>query len=386
MDLAYDAADERFRNTLRAWLAEHLPAAKQLPPEPTAAVDHSRVWQRTLYEAGYVGLAWPTECGGQGASPIRQVILAQELARAGAPPLINTIGLSILGPALIRHGTDEQRRRFLPRILTAEDIWCQGFSEPGAGSDLAALTTKAELDGDDLVVTGQKVWTSLAAVATWCFLLVRTDWTDDPHHGITYVLMRMDSPGVAVVPIRQITGKSHFSELFLDEVRIPRANVVGELHGGWTVARSTLDAERSGLAGVVELERHLAGLSRLAQTTGRARDPLVRQRLAGLRIEMEALRYTGYRVLTRQVRGAPLGPESAIGKLAASEFRRRIMDTALELQGPYAAIGRGNSRALDRGRWQGLYLDARAYTIGGGTSEVMRNVIAERALGLPRSY
>jgi len=197
--------------------------------------------------------------------------------------------------------------------------------------------------------------------------------------------MDMRSPGVRVVPIRQITGKRHFSELFLDEVRIPRANVVGAMHQGWTVARATLDAERSGLAGVVELERHLAALRALAAATGRRGDRVVRQRLAQLHIEMEALRYTGYRVLTGHSRGGPPGPEAAIGKLAASEFRRRIMDTALELQGPFAAIGRGNPRALDRGRWQGLYLDARAYTIGGGTSEIMRNIIAERALGLPRS-
>jgi alkylation response protein AidB-like acyl-CoA dehydrogenase len=221
-------------------------------------------------------------------------------------------------------------------------------------------------------------------VATWCFLLVRTDPTGSPQRGISYLLMDMRSPGVRVVPIRQITGKRHFSELFLDEVRVPRTNVVGALHDGWAVAKATLDAERSGLAGVVELERHLAGLRGLAAATGRRGDAVVRQDLAQLHIEMEALRYTGYRVLTRQMRGTALGPEAAIGKLAASEFRRRIMDTALALQGPYAAIGRGNPQALDRGRWQGLYLDARAYTIGGGTSEIMRNIVAERALGLPK--
>ena len=385
MDLAYSAEDERFRSALRAWLEAHLPEAKRLPSSPSAALEQSCAWQRTLYEAGYVGLAWPKEYGGQAAPPTQQVILAEECARAGAPPLINTIGLSILGPALIRHGSDEQKRRFLPRMLRAEDIWCQGFSEPGAGSDLASLRTRGVVDGDELVVTGQKVWTSLGPVATWCFLLVRTDPDATAQGGITYVLMDMRSPGVRVVPIRQITGKSHFSELFLDEVRIPRANIVGRLHEGWSVAKATLDAERSGLAGVVELEKHLARLGRLAGTVGRRDDAVVRQRLAGLHIEKEALKFTGYRVLTQQLRGAAPGPESAIGKLAASEFRRRIMDTALELQGPHAMIGRGNPQALDRGRWQGLYLDARAYTIGGGTSEVLRNIIAERALGLPRS-
>jgi alkylation response protein AidB-like acyl-CoA dehydrogenase len=385
MDLTHTPDDERFRQTLRAWLDAHVTEAKRLPSSPADAVEHSRAWQRTLSAAGYVGLAWPREYGGQAASPIRQAVFGEEYARAGAPPLLGTIGIGILGPALIHHGSDEQKRRFLPRILTADDIWCQGFSEPGAGSDLASLRTRAVLDGGDLLVTGQKVWTSLGEVATWCFLLVRTDPNAAPQHGISYVLMDMRSPGVRVAPIRQMTGKRHFSELFLDEVRIPRANVVGGMHAGWAVARATLDAERSGLAGVVELERHLAGLRALAAAAGRRDDRVVRQRLAQLHVEMEALRYTGYRVLTSQSRGVPPGPESAIGKLAASEFRRRIMDTALELQGPFAAIGRGNPQALDRGRWQGLYLDARAYTIGGGTSEIMRNIIAERTLGLPRS-
>jgi alkylation response protein AidB-like acyl-CoA dehydrogenase len=385
MNLAYAPDDDAFRRTLCAWLAAHVPEAKSLPSSPADAVERSRAWQRTLHAAGYVGLAWPREYGGQAASPVRQVIFGEEYARAGAPPLLNGIGINILGPALIRHGSDQQKRHFLPRILAADDIWCQGFSEPGAGSDLASLRTRGVLDGDDLVVTGQKVWTSLGEVATWCFLLVRTDPEAAPQRGISYVLMDMRSPGVRVVPIRQLTGKRHFSELFLDEVRIPRSQVVGALHDGWSVARATLDAERSGLAGVVELERHLAGLRTLAGARGSRRDPCVRQRLAALHVEMEALRYTGYRVLTRQMRGAPPGPESAIGKLAASEFRRRIMDTALELEGPFAAIGRGNPQALERGRWQGLYLDARAYTIGGGTSEIMRNIIAERALGLPRS-
>jgi len=384
MDLTHTPDDERFRQTLRAWLDAHVTEAKRLPSSPADAVEHSRAWQRTLSTAGYVGLAWPREYGGQAASPIRQAVFGEEYARAGAPPLLGTIGIGILGPALIHHGSDAQKRRFLPRILTADDIWCQGFSEPGAGSDLASLRTRAVLDGGDLLVTGQKVWTSLGEVATWCFLLVRTDPNAAPQHGISYVLMDMRSPGVRVAPIRQMTGKRHFSELFLDEVRIPRANVVGGMHEGWAVARATLDAERSGLAGVVELERHLAGLRALAAAAGRRDDRVVRQRLAQLHVEMEALRYTGYRVLTSQSRGVPPGPESAIGKLAASEFRRRIMDTALELQGPFAAIGRGNPQALDRGRWQGLYLDARAYTIGGGTSEIMRNLIAERALGLPR--
>ncbi len=386
MDLTYSAEDEQFRSDLRAWLRAHLAELRDLPKSPTAALQASRDWQRKLYDAGYVGLAWPRECGGRAAPPTQQVIFGEECARSGAPPLINAIGLNILGPALITHGSVEQKQRFLPRILRAEDLWCQGFSEPGAGSDLAALRTRAEVEGDCLVVTGQKVWTSLGPVADWCFLLVRTSSDGPPQHGITYVLMDMRSPGVQVVPIRQITGKTHFSELFLESVRIPLDNVVGEIGGGWSVAKSTLSAERSGLAGVVELERSLARLSKLAQRAGRIGDPVVRQRLAQLHIEKDVLKYTGYRVLTAQMRGAPPGPESSFGKLAASEFRKQIMETAMELLGPHAVLGRGDPGAADRGRWPGLYLDARAYSIGGGTSEVMRNIIAERTLGLPKSY
>ncbi len=385
MDLNDSKEDAVFRAELRAWFEKNLAEVGRLPSDPAAAVEHSRAWQRRLCDAGYVGLAWPKECGGREASPTQQVIFAEESARAGAPALINTIAIGILGPALIQHGTEAQKKHYLPRILRAEDIWCQGFSEPGAGSDLAALRCRAVVEGDTLVVNGQKVWTSLGPIADWCFLLVRTGDEPTGQTGITYVLMDMRSEGVRIQPIRQITGKSHFSEIFLEDVRIPRENVVGTIDAGWAVAKSTLSAERSGLSGVVELERSLGRLRELAAQRGSLGDPVVRQQLAKLYTQKEALKYTGYRVLTKQLRGTPLGPESAIGKLAASEFRRGIMDTALEIQGPYATIGRGNTQALDRGRWQGLYLDARAYTIGGGTSEIMRNIIAERALGLPKS-
>jgi alkylation response protein AidB-like acyl-CoA dehydrogenase len=386
MDLHYSAEDEAFRARVRGWLAGHAAEAKELPSNPMAAVAHSRAWQRKMYEAGLVGIAWPRAYGGHDASPTQQVILGEELARSGVPAPINSIGLGTLGPALILYGTEEQKRRFLPRMLTADDIWCQGFSEPGSGSDLASLRTRAIADGDDFVVTGQKVWTSLGSIADWCFVLVRTDAGAPPQRGISYLLMDMKSPGVSVVPIRQITGKSHFCELFLEDVRIPRANLVGKQNEGWSVAKASLSFERSGLSSIVQLERTLYAVGRLAASTGKLRDPIVRQRLAQLRIEMETLRYTGYRVLTQQLRGAPAGPEAAIGKLASSEFRQRLMDLALDVQGPFAILGRKNERALDRGRWPGLYLDARAYTIGGGTSEVMRNLIAERALGLPRSH
>jgi len=384
MDLSFSPEDEAFRARVRQWLQEHLPEARERAKDRTEALARAKAWQRKMYEAGLVGLAWPREYGGQDAPLTQQVILNEELARAGAPPLINTIGLDILGPALILYGTEEQKRRFLPKILAAEEIWCQGFSEPGAGSDLASLRTRAVDDGDFFVVTGQKVWSSAAHIADWCFLLVRTDTAAPKHEGISYLLMDMRSPGVHVRPIRQITGKSHFCELFLDSVRIPKANLVGEKNQGWTIAKATLSFERSGLAGVVAIEQHIGRLVRLAATTGRIRDPVVRQRLARVYIEMESLRYTGYRTLTHQLRGEPPGAVAAIGKLFSSELRQRVMELAMEIEGVYAHLGRGSPRALDRGRWQGLYLDARAYTIGGGTSEVMRNIIAEQVLGLPR--
>ncbi len=384
MDLTYSAEDEAFRAHVRAWLREHLPEAKRVPPYPREAIAHAKAWQRLMYEAGFVGLGWPEEYGGRKASITEHVILNEELARAAAPALINTVGLNILGPALILHGTAAQRRRFLPKILTAEEIWCQGFSEPNAGSDLAALRARAVEDGDAFVVNGQKIWTSLGPIADWCFLLARTDASAPKQEGISYLLASMRSPGLTTRPVRQITGKSHFSELFFTDVRVPKSQLVGVKHRGWTIAKATLSFERSGLSGIVELERHLDNLTRLGAATGRLRDPVIRQRLAQLRIETEALKYTGYRALTQQLRGAAPGPESAIGKLAASELRQRMMDAAMEIEGPYAVLGRRNARALDRGRWQGLYLDARAYTIGGGTSEIMRNIIAERALGLPK--
>ena len=281
MDLDFSAEDEAYRQRLRAWLAENVGKRQEAGGLMKVAsgggggggnpIDAARGWQRRLYEAGYVGLAWPEEYGGQGASFTEQVICAEELAKHRAPPLINTIGLSILGPTLVQHGTEEQKRHFLPRILRAEDLWCQGFSEPEAGSDLASLRTRAVIDDDDFVVTGQKVWTSLAPIADWMFLLVRTDPDAHKRAGISYLLCDMKTPGLTVRPLRNAAGGIHFSEVFLDEVRIPRSQLVGELNGGWAIARSTLDHERSGLSGVIALEETLSRLWRLAGQVERGR-------------------------------------------------------------------------------------------------------------------
>ncbi len=392
MDLRFAAADEAYRERLRAWLAENLGVMQAADLGSVAkaggrimdVIRAARAWQRHLYEAGYVGLAWPTECGGHEATLTEQVIVAEELARAQAPLLINTIGLTILGPTLVRHGTDEQRRRFLPRILTAEDLWCQGFSEPGAGSDLGALATRAEADGDSFVVNGQKVWTSMGPVADWCFLLVRTDPAAPRRDGISYLLCDMATPGIDVRPLRNAGGGIHFSELFLTDVRVPRRNLVGDLNGGWAIARTTLAHERSGLSTVASLEEHLGRLRGAVSGLPAAADPSVRRALAQRWIEVEGLRYLGYRALSEQLAGREPGAEAAVGKLFATETRGRIMRTALDAEGPLAQVAKRSPHAVERGRWQALYFDALGYAIGGGTSEIMRNVIAERVLGLPR--
>lgn len=381
MDLNFSSEDEKYRVGLRKWLEENAQYAK-FPKEPLAMVQKMREWQARLYRAGYVGLAWPREYGGQGATICQQVVASEEFARLGMRPLINMVGLDILGPTLIRHGTEEQKQRFLPKILTAEEIWCQGFSEPEAGSDLASLRTRAKLDGNEFVVTGQKVWTSLGPIAHWMFLLVRTDPDAPKHEGISYLLCEMKSPGVQVRPLRNAAGGFHFSEVFLDEVRVPVENLVGELNGGWKIARSSLEHERSGLAGVVELEKGIRDVQTMAARTG---DIELIRRASHLWVEVQGLRYLGYRTLSTQLSGRDPGSVASMGKLFATELRQRVTKLALEIQGERAQLIKKSPYAEENGRWQVKYLDALPYTIGGGTSEILRNVIAERFLGLPRS-
>ena len=396
MDLSFSPADEQYRARLRAWLDEHTARLAEAGSvmstggDIMAALQFARDWQRTLWEAGYVGLAWPRQYGGQDASLTEQVIVAEELARVRTPPLINTIGLSILGPTLITHGTPAQRERFLPRILNAEELWCQGFSEPEAGSDLAALSTRAVIDGDEFVVSGQKVWTSMAPIADWCFMLVRTDPGAAKREGISYLLCDMRTEGITVLPLRNAAGGIHFSEMFLDEVRIPRANLVGELHGGWTIARTTLANERSGLSSVLALEQNLTRMRSTATQLRRGNstageDPAIRRELAQRWIEVEGLRHLGYRTLSAQIAGREPGAGASVGKLFASQVRRRLSATALRIEGPLAQVTKQSPHVVDRGRWTAAYFDAIGHSIGGGTSEIQRNTIAERVLGLPRS-
>src|SRR5581483_5080393 len=308
MDFSYTPAEECFRAELRAWLAANPPGPE--PEDLDAWVRYGKAWQKKLHAAGWCGVAWPRAYGGRGATLLEQVIFQEEMARARAPMLINLAGLTMAGPVLIAHGTDEQKRRYLQPILSADEIWCQGFSEPGAGSDLAGLRTRAVVDRDDFVVSGQKVWTSFARDADWCMLLVRTDFEAPKHKGITFLLVDMHSPGVGVRPLRQMNGAEDFNEVFFDEVRVPRANVVGKVNGGWDIAITCLMHERATLTfsrplqSAVALEDLLAFARRWpsAERPG-SRDPLIRQRLAQAVIESTAMRYTAYRNLTRILRG-----------------------------------------------------------------------------------
>jgi alkylation response protein AidB-like acyl-CoA dehydrogenase len=389
VDLDLSPDDLAFRDGLRTWLARHVPRAwrsrpRGLEPAGDAPVDELKAWQRRLHAAGYVGIGWPREHGGRGASLLQQAILDEELARHHVPQLIGYAGVAMLGPTLIAHGTPEQQQRFLPPILTAEALWCQGYSEPGAGSDLAALRTSAVRDGDDFVVNGQKVWTSNAHLADWMFCLVRTDPAAPKHRGISYLLVDMRRPGITVRPLVQMTKDAQFNEVFLEDVRVPVANVVGGLGNGWTVANTTLVHERRLLGNPAHTQNLFAGVVRLARRAKRTADPVVRQRLAELKIDVEAMRYHHYRSLTAEIAGRPLGIEANVTKLATTWLNHRLAETALELLGPDGLRYRGDPRAVDDGFWPYELMFSLGMIIGGGTSQIQKNIIAQRGLGLPR--
>ncbi len=389
MDFSYSDDEQRFRRELRAWLERNPPGEE--PEDPTAWVPYAKAWQRRLAEAGWCGVAWPKEYGGKGATLIQQIIFQEELARARAPQFIGLAGLTMGGPVLIAHGTDEQKRRHLRPILTAEEIWCQGFSEPNAGSDLAAIKTKAVLDGDSFVVTGQKVWTSWARYADVCMCLVRTDPDAPKHKGITFLLVDMHGPGVTVRPLTQMNGDADFNEVFFEDVRVPRKNIVGALNKGWEIAITCLMHERQTLTFSRQLQSKVA-LAEMLETARRherggapaTRDPIVRQALSRAYVDSEAMRFLAYRNLTKVLRGGVPGPEGSIEKLFWSEMYQRQLDTANEILGPHGQLLRHSKHAVDAGRWPHLLLYSKGRTIAAGTSEVQRNIIAERVLGLPR--
>jgi alkylation response protein AidB-like acyl-CoA dehydrogenase len=312
------------------------------------------------------------------------------MTRAKAPQPANGLGISIVGPTLMHHGTEVQKKRYIPKILSGEEIWCQGFSEPNSGSDLASLQTKAVLDGDDFVVNGQKIWTSLGQYADWCILLVRTDSNAPKHRGISYLLVDMHSPGITVRPLKQITGNSEFNETFFDNVRVPKQNLVGELNDGWRIAMTTLTYERgiSSLATQVRIKQHLDAMIDYARSTPRnggtlAQDPVLRQQLARAYIGVEIMLLNLYRGITTRLRGKPAGPEASLDKLYWSELDKWMQELGMELQGPYSQLMEGSKHAVE-GDWQYNFLRSRAGTIYSGTSEIQKNIIGERVLGLPK--
>ncbi len=395
MDLRLTADELAFRDELREWLSRNVPGewAQRKYDPLEARFDFLRAWQRKLYDAGWAGIGWPKEYGGRSATTMLQVIFWEEMARAGAPPLANVLGLGLIGPTIIAFGTEQQKQRYLRKILSAEEIWCQGFSEPEAGSDLAALRSEARLDGDDWLVNGHKVWNSYGWAADWCELVVRTDPAAPKHKGLTVLLVDMKSPGVEVRPLKQITGETEFCELFFRDVRVPVANTVGRVNDGWNVALGTLMHERGtfGAALQVMYRQNLDRLTELAQTTERngkpaAQDPMIRQKLAQIYAEVEIMRLNQMRAFSRINQTGVPGPEGSIQKIFWSELNQRMQQFAQELLGPYGQLERSDEFAVDQGAWAYGYLRARGNTIEAGTSEIQRNIIGHFVLGLPRSY
>jgi alkylation response protein AidB-like acyl-CoA dehydrogenase len=387
MRLIVDPALDQFRQECRDWLADNVPRLPR-PADGLALRDYDLAWQRTQYEGGWAGVSWPKEYGGRGLSVLEQLIWHEEYARAGAPPSASMfVALSHAGPTLIVQGTEAQKQRHLPTILRGEENWCQGFSEPGAGSDLASLTTRAVVDGDHLVVTGTKIWTSYVQGANWQELLVRTDPDLPRHKGISWVICDMSSSGIDVRPITAMSGVTHFAQVFYDEVRIPMSNIVGTLNGGWRVAMTTLGFERGTgtIAHQIELsnavERLIVTASEtVSEETGRPliQDDSVAAQLAQLRAEVAALRSMTSQSVSRGMREAVPGAEGNIPALYFGELSRRVNGAALDLLGTNAMV-RGGHYDLPL-----HYLESFKWAIGGGTSEIRRNAIGERVLGLPK--
>ncbi len=392
MDLRLTPEEEKFRDECRAWLVDNVPPpfeGNSLNEENNAeALAYLKAWQKKVFDAGWAGISWSKEYGGRGATLIEQAIFQEEWARASAPMLINVLGLSLIGPTIIAVGTEEQKKRFLPKILSGEEIWCQGFSEPNAGSDVAGLGTKAVRDGDEFIINGQKIWTSLAHVSDWCLLLVRTDFEAPKHKGITALLVDMHSEGVSVRPLKQMTGDAGFNEVFFSNVRVPVANVLGEINKGWHTAIATLMNERANLgAGTyIQIKRTLTALVEKVHTMTRngrpiAQDPIARQKIAQAYLELEIFKLNSNRAVSKMSKSAIPGPEGSIQKIFWSELNQRTQRDAMEILGEH-----GQLWDFDDGKWVYGYLRTRGNTIEAGTSEIQRNIVAERVLGLPKGY
>jgi alkylation response protein AidB-like acyl-CoA dehydrogenase len=396
MDFNYTPAQQAFRASLRAWLADALPRGwgeTVFEPEGEDERAHFRIeWEKTLHRGGWACIHWPAEFGGRDATQVEQAIYAEELALARAPEGINIIGRNLAGSTLLEYGTPEQKARFLPKIVSCEEVWCQGFSEPGAGSDLAAVRTRAERDGDHFIVNGQKVWTSFAQYSDWCFALVRTDPDVRKHAGLTFLLIDMKSPGVSTRPLKQISGENEFNETFFDNVRVPFANVVGEVNGGWGIAMTTLAHERGpedALGRQIRFKQELDLLLRtLSQTTRDGapviEQPAVRQKLGQSVIELEIMRLTALRQLARYENGVERGAEASANKLYWSHAAQDMFEAAMDALGPLSPLSGTDRNVVAGGRFQLSYLQSRAFSIYSGSSEIQRNIIGERILGLPK--
>ena len=399
MDFSLSPQEEVFKKELDDWLDKNLAEMRQrrgrqpmnADMESDEAQEFTRWWHKKLHDAGYIGIAWPKEYGGRGATIMEQVIFNEEMAKRRAPPGVGGLGVGWAGPTIMAAGSEEQKKRFLPKILGGDEVWCQAFSEPEAGSDLANSQTRAVEDGDDYVVNGQKVWTTGGMRADWAILLAKTDFDPNTprHRSFSYFLMDMHAPGVTVRPLREMTGNAAFGETFLDNVRIPKNLMVGPKNGGWYISMGTLEFERSNSSSAIQSLNTITSLIELAQKTERnghplSKDPLTRQKIAQFYIESNVGKYIGLRALTRQLRGQTPGPESSVGSLLAMELGQRIEDFAMYLEGPYSQLVRGSKHAINNGMWQRSFLASRGRTIMTGTSEIKRNIIAQRTLGLPR--
>lgn len=393
MDFSFTPQEEAFRAELRSWLEENLPEGwlegkRQIPEDPDEREAFLRDWQRKLYEGGWAGISWPKEYGGRGATVLEEVIYEQEMARVNAPPSINVIGIGMIGPTLIQIGTEEQKRKYVPKILSGEEIWCQGYSEPNAGSDLAAIQTRAVKDGDRWIINGQKIWTSYAHIADRCFLLARTDNTGKKHEGITAFLVDMHQEGVETRPIHQMNDHRDFNEMFFNNAIAYDEDVVGEVNQGWKVSLTLLNHERVGVArSVFTLQRNFEDLVEMAKKLHRngrplIQDPLVRQQLADFHARTKAALFNYYRNLTNRLKNKYPGPEGSLDKLLSSELSKEMLGFAVSLQG--AASSLWQEDAYLNPHWQDAYLGSYSGTIAGGTSEIQRNIIAERMLGLPK--
>ena len=388
MDLGFTTEEESFRQEVRSWLESNLPAGWRQDGKggyrDEEDTELQREWQRKLYEGGWLKLGWPKEAGGRGATPVMQAIYQEEMARTGAPGILGRLGVTLLAPTLVGHGTQWQQDTYVEKILSGELIFCQGFSEPDAGSDLAGLRTRAEPRDGRWILNGQKTWSSGAHYAHKSFLLARTDLEAEPHRGIGFFLVDMHQPGIEVRRIKQMTGGGEFCEIFLSGAEVEDRDLVGGPGDGWKIAMTVFGFERGGLAQAARFERAVAELAALARERGAGGDPSTRQKIAQAQIEAHVFRLIGLRSLTKAQHGHAPGPEASVTKLYWSEMDKRLQEAAVGVEGMYGALSPESSLAIEDGRWQYGWMWAQAETIYAGSSEIQRNIIAERVLGLPR--